>query len=436
MRTRRQTRLLEESGGVGEQNNAIESSADGEENQPLDSSHDGPPRRKKRAPGRPSQPHKVKAPKKVKGKLSGVLSLPVEVFMEIMQYLTLPDVLSLSRSNKFFRQMLMTRSAATLDVWRTAVENVPGLPPCPKDLCEPQYAALIYSKHCSMCGASVVRPMDPYLNVRLCKDCTEIHVTHVDETGDLDLQALVFQSSVTRMKASRYGMKTCLIRDVEEVRGWIDGHSPIPEEELESKVDTRVGAILDRVEYAMTMEGFLRDMAETRTREIDELKEQRRRDVKRRLEEAGWEEPDWTFPEFVARKWASLVEAPQALTERAWEKLYQSLVPYLETNRRSHTERSRVVRKGKRLRRMRRLLLAIRNKSNFLEIDRKDEENGTSNASTGATTANNTTANSSSTSDEEADSAVEDDGEYGSGNPDPPTPTTSPFSVRMPFPPM
>ncbi|KAG8680724.1 hypothetical protein FRC11_002086, partial [Ceratobasidium sp. 423] len=69
-------------------------------------------------------------------------------------------------------------------------------------------------------------------------------------------------------------MKTCLIRDVEEVRGWIDGHSPMLEEELESKVDTWVDAILDRIEYAMMMKVFLRDMAETQTREIDELKEQ------------------------------------------------------------------------------------------------------------------------------------------------------------------
>ncbi|CAE6492021.1 unnamed protein product [Rhizoctonia solani] len=425
MKTRRQTRLLEESTGAGEQNSESRSSTEREENETLDSSRDGPPQRKKRAPGGPSRPHKVKAPKRIKGKLSGVLALPIEVFMEIMLYLALPDVLSLSRANKFFRQMLMTRSAATLEVWQTAVKNVPGLPPCPKDLCEPQYATLIYSKHCSMCGASVVRPMDPYLNIRLCKDCTEIQ-SHPSSSG----------IQVGRMKTSRYGMRTCLISDVEEVEGWVDGQNPIPVEEMESRVDTRFDAILDRGEYAVTMEDFLRDMAKTRTREIDELKEQRRQDVKRRLGEAGWKEPDWIFPEFVARKWAPLVEAPQALTERAWQKLYPSLVPYLETNRRSHTERSRIVRKGKRVRRLRRLLLAIRNENNLLEIDGEElpsEENGISNAAMEATTA---TANSPPTSDEEIDSALEDDGEYGSENPSLSAPTISTISIRMPFPPM
>ncbi|CAE7089075.1 unnamed protein product [Rhizoctonia solani] len=134
----------------------------------------GPPLRKRRVLGTLSKQTKPKVTNKIKGKLSGMFSLPIEVFIEIIRHVALPDLLSLSRSSKFFHQMLMTRSATTLGIWQTAVENVPGLPACPKDLCEPQYAALIYSKHCSMCGTSVAKPMDPYLNIRLCKDCIEL----------------------------------------------------------------------------------------------------------------------------------------------------------------------------------------------------------------------------------------------------------------------
>ena len=67
---------------------------------------------------------------------------------QISKYLYLLDLILLARANKFFRSMLMSRSA--IQTWQHALSNVPGLPPCPKELCEPQYAALVFSKHCSV----------------------------------------------------------------------------------------------------------------------------------------------------------------------------------------------------------------------------------------------------------------------------------------------
>ncbi|CAE7089016.1 unnamed protein product [Rhizoctonia solani] len=177
-------------------------------------------------------------------------------------------------------------------------------------------------------------------------------------------------------------------------------------------------------------------MATTRTREIEQLKEQRRQDVRRRLEDTGWEEPDWTFPEFVARKWASLVDGPQALTERAWQKLYPRLVPYLEKNRESHQERSRMIRKGKRLRRIRRLLLGVRNATNLLEMDDEVilEFEDPDRSSAGNTTTNDTITSTPSANEHEPVGTVDLDGESGNSN----DPTTIVFSksVQAPFPPM
>ncbi|CAE7217543.1 unnamed protein product [Rhizoctonia solani] len=166
-------------------------------------------------------------------------------------------------------------------------------------------------------------------------------------------------------------------------------------------------------------------MAQARTEQIDQLKEQRRRDIKHRLEEAGWNEPDWNFPDFVARKWVSLVEAPAALTDRAWQKLYPSLVPYLEKNRRSHTERSIIVRKGKRLRRMRRLLLAIRNESNLFEVE---DESASEGSESGSVSTDDTTVNSHIKEEYNHDSGFD--------NPDPSTSIVPSLGVMLPFPPM
>jgi len=44
----------------------------------------------------------------------------------------------------------MTRSSKS--VWMSAYGNVPGLPPCPSDLNEVQYANLLFSNHCHVCA--------------------------------------------------------------------------------------------------------------------------------------------------------------------------------------------------------------------------------------------------------------------------------------------
>ncbi|KAH7320470.1 CHAT domain-containing protein [Rhizoctonia solani] len=439
MRTRQQTRLIQESSGIGE-HDADGSLVLNEEGNSVISTQDTTPQRKKRALANVLQVSKVKRPNKIKGKLSGILSLPVEVFMEIITHVALPDVLSLSRSNKFFRRMLMTRSATTLNVWRQAVENVPGLPPCPEGICEPQYAALIYTKHCSMCGAKIVKDMDPYLNVRICKDCVEIHVTHVDGI-DYELRPLVPRSKITRMKASRYGMKTCLVRDAEQAQQWLSElpvSDVLSDKELDAVFQERLDAALNRIDYAKQMVEFLHDMAKARKQEIDQLKEQRRQDIKRRLKDVGWEERDWMFPEFVARKWSSLVEAPQVLTDRAWQKLYPNMVPYLEQNREWQTKLSKLVRKGKRLRRMRRLLLGIRNQSHLL--DDADGEDGSEDGDWAeidfSAVADSTANNTHPLSGDEFHNTSEDDPDGSMENNNPSTPTITHARVRIPFPPM
>ncbi|CAE7089036.1 unnamed protein product [Rhizoctonia solani] len=153
------------------------------------------------------------------------------------------------------------------------------------------------------------------------------------------MEILLYQSTTTRMKATRYEAKTCLIRDVDKLRQRLAGLrncAPYPDGGVQTEIRALIEVAENRVkvnvhpQYANLMDIFLRDMATTRTREIEQLKEQRRQDVRRRLEDDGWKEPDWTFPEFVAHKWASLVDGPQALTERAWQKLYPRLVPYLD----------------------------------------------------------------------------------------------------------
>ncbi|KAJ3864161.1 hypothetical protein EV359DRAFT_7354, partial [Lentinula novae-zelandiae] len=81
-----------------------------------------------------------------RGKLEGILKLPLDLELEIYSYLEPLDLLRLSRTSKDLRVFLMSRSNAI--VWRAARSNVPDLPPLPSDLSEPEYANLVFASYC------------------------------------------------------------------------------------------------------------------------------------------------------------------------------------------------------------------------------------------------------------------------------------------------
>lgn len=56
------------------------------------------------------------------------------------------DLLNLSRTCKSLRELLMDKSS--MFVWKTARRQVIGLPDCPADLTEPEYANLVFCARC------------------------------------------------------------------------------------------------------------------------------------------------------------------------------------------------------------------------------------------------------------------------------------------------
>ncbi|KAF9060710.1 hypothetical protein BDP27DRAFT_1236376 [Rhodocollybia butyracea] len=79
--------------------------------------------------------------------------VPLDVILEIFCYLEPGDLLRLARTTKDLRSILMSKSSES--IWRTARENVQGLPPRPNDLNEPQYAHLCYESYCHVSTSGV-----------------------------------------------------------------------------------------------------------------------------------------------------------------------------------------------------------------------------------------------------------------------------------------
>ena len=68
------------------------------------------------------------------------------------------DLLSLSRASKAFHDFLLRKSSACY--WKQALKRIQGLPPCPKQLIEPAWVALIYLK--TTCTVSLAMLVSTY----------------------------------------------------------------------------------------------------------------------------------------------------------------------------------------------------------------------------------------------------------------------------------
>ncbi|KAM5540083.1 hypothetical protein V8D89_006223 [Ganoderma adspersum] len=107
--------------------------------------------------------------------------LPLDVFLEIASLVSPLDLIYLARTSKTLHRLLMSKKHRA--VWREVLGNVQELPPCPSDIDEPLYAALVFSQHCFECGASDAFWVDYALRLRMCEQCYKANI--VEGTGVL-----------------------------------------------------------------------------------------------------------------------------------------------------------------------------------------------------------------------------------------------------------
>ncbi|KAF8597366.1 hypothetical protein BDV93DRAFT_372572 [Ceratobasidium sp. AG-I] len=267
--------------------------------------------------------------------LKRILDLPIEIFNEIALHLTPSDLLFLARSNKFFRGMFMSRSS--INIWRSAFGNVSGLPPCPPDLCEPQYTSLLFSKTCSECGARVLRRMDASLHVRLCNSCREEMV----EEFEVEFELLHFLPTSINILPPKIGYIFALKRDWQELVEISKSRKFGNDEEFGAWQLARWLDLKARDQHAAEIDKYLDRIDAEREAELLSLKRQRLEGVKARLLEEGWTNEDTHFRDETISAWNELVFQPKPLTDRIWKNLYPKLVPLLKANKTFHEEEDR-----------------------------------------------------------------------------------------------
>ncbi|CAA7260703.1 unnamed protein product [Cyclocybe aegerita] len=104
-------------------------------------------------------------------------SMPLDILFEIFARVNLADLLTLARTSNELRKTLMGRSSVT--VWTRVRATMPGLPECPDDLSEPQYAELLTGNQCNGCGKVETQVRVIWaIRVKYCYECLHKSFKH------------------------------------------------------------------------------------------------------------------------------------------------------------------------------------------------------------------------------------------------------------------
>ncbi|KAJ7352402.1 hypothetical protein DFH08DRAFT_934809 [Mycena albidolilacea] len=282
-----------------------------------------------------SEDQEIKRVKRIRGRrgiLSSFIEFPMDVVVEIFTLLDPTDPPNLARTTKEFRGILMTRSLAfvwkesrrhveglsirTLEVFNRTICLSEGLPDLPRDLSEPQYANLCFSRHCHECLASPVSIIFWSARKRLCKKCIKadfIIGPSQHNSTFRDEICLYMKNLVPSYQKPPRG-------PVPPRRGTVFFLNPKYREWYEQKYKE----MKEKDAHAKLCIAWAAARAADRKDKIDNVRQQRYDAIVERLTALGWgEEIPWDFYD------DELVNQPRKLTDRIWKNIEAPLMALL-----------------------------------------------------------------------------------------------------------
>ncbi|KAG8951208.1 hypothetical protein FRC04_006690 [Tulasnella sp. 424] len=296
------------------------------------------------------------APKAVKGKakrrstgkaraavLDGFMDIPLDVFAELCTELTPLDLLQLARSTRRLREILMSKGSKS--IWKRARANIEGLPDCPEDLSEPQYASLMFEVGCQSCHKGT-RKTDYQLRIRLCNSCldtrlmTQKHMYGIWHNMPWEVSE--------HIPHSWYGNKKLyLINVFNKARDELLGEDGKIKKELQIGVAERLRKFSQMMyDTGNAMQEWKEERAHTQQLHKLILCDEREHKVMEKLIEKGWERDDMPM---MSVEWDTLVYKPVPLTDQIWRRIYPKLIPALEVSRAERLIRERQERRMERM---------------------------------------------------------------------------------------
>ncbi|KAF8319039.1 hypothetical protein DL93DRAFT_268964 [Clavulina sp. PMI_390] len=250
--------------------------------------------RKRKALGRPGGIQRMRK----KGRLSNILTLmPNEVISEICSYLQALDLLHLVQSSKIFAIFLLAEASAP--VWRYARLSVEGLPDCPSDITEQQYACLLFGHYCQGCGktscGATVNSLAWQVRRRWCSECRSsvgqgkddryVRLESPPRAGD----AIIYvpESSLTWVKSRINSTPICkrsqldaILQRLKELEG--------DDAAIEALCQSQADLYKQEQRQAFVADSWINARAKERDNELSAIRTERIEDLKNHLEDHGY----------------------------------------------------------------------------------------------------------------------------------------------------
>ncbi|KAK0457245.1 uncharacterized protein EV420DRAFT_1643992 [Desarmillaria tabescens] len=274
--------------------------------------------------------------RRLKGSLAALLDMPLDILFLIFALLDPLDLLHLARLSKAFRRVLMSKTSIT--VWRSAIKNVDGFPAAPIGMSEPAWVGILFVSTCQFCWTSTVRSPNILLMTRICSACLKTHTVGETELessmqrgpGDMNIHSILQLIPTTWMKLGNDGLqKTCLRSDFDYVIQKLTSFQRKEERDIYIQERKALVAILS--DHARLSSDWYDIQTLKRSRELENLKEERSQAIIQRLTELGYgkeirniQSPDTPLEKHF------LVRQPRPLTEKVWNNIKPQLIQYLD----------------------------------------------------------------------------------------------------------
>ncbi|KAI0643288.1 hypothetical protein C8Q79DRAFT_170031 [Trametes meyenii] len=327
----------------------------------------------------------TRAPKKGRrnGKLSMITDVPMDILFEVRLRLPLhptdkrawthrlvspalwpqilsrlhpSDLLNVARTSKCLRSIVLARKHRF--VWTASLRTIePAPPPCPAHLSEPHYAAMLFEKNCSSCGAQRALRVEHAVGLRFCRLCYEDFMctgAAILYHGDVGLSPRLERVVMGMMPCStgKDWEKALVLETPAEHSYEHMYYAPEFIELAENPPNVPEGAeVTDQALAPLFADCVARHKHATavvRWQESVKLAEQeaqkaakirRYTSVVQRLEGLGWSQAD--FPMRENRDWDTLVYSTAELTDQIWKKICPRLERILKSERNTREAQAR-----------------------------------------------------------------------------------------------
>ncbi|KAK7689883.1 hypothetical protein QCA50_006522 [Cerrena zonata] len=273
-----------------------------------------------------------------RGVLQSLPGMPIDILIEVLYHLRPVDLLHIGRTTKAFRNLLMVRSSAY--IWKEARRNVQGLPEPFAEMNEPVFASLCFEPVCTLCFKSGVRDVVWEFRARLCNRCKATSVGYF-----YCMRSPVPHISADVVVNGRDRPNVFLFSDVvNDKKAW-DGL--VDEEEKNRYIQQNTKRVEELRKHATRCKSWFANVKNERAEEIEEIKQQRHKDVLKRLKEMGyaedvtWLEETKGVPFLFELHSLRAVRQPKPLTDRTWQKIGPAVIEHITTivrPRRLHDE--------------------------------------------------------------------------------------------------